>query len=74
MDLLKYRWIKSKNGEKELSKISESIILEQIYLILFIFSGEFLIFHNTCIWKLDISLQKLIKYFINYKKIMSKNL
>ncbi|XP_031368089.1 glutamate receptor U1-like [Apis dorsata] len=42
MDLLKYRWIKSKNEEKELTKISEPIILEQIYLILLIFGSGFL--------------------------------
>lgn len=43
MDLLKYRWIKSKNEEKEIIKISEPIILEQIYLILLIFGAGFLI-------------------------------
>ncbi|XP_017763142.1 PREDICTED: uncharacterized protein LOC108552949 [Eufriesea mexicana] len=43
MDLLKYRWIESKNVEEEVLNKTEPIMLEQVYLILLIFSGGLLI-------------------------------
>ena len=43
MNVLKQRWIDSKNVEEEASNVIEPITLEHVYLILMIFIGGLLI-------------------------------